>query len=250
MTQRFLITVLLASICAKAQATTANFNALTAGTSYAAPALFSNGGLDFDVLLGTVNVAAARALNKPSFAGNYLNMTSSSGLNVNLPTGASQIQFDFIQNDSTVAYVINGGWLNDNQIPTTINVVAVTHVLGSTTQPWGSITASGTINSFIIIGAPYKVDNLNATLLPGLAGDYNKNHIVDAGDDALWRKNLNTPSWLQLVAFQFWQATGGGAGTVADITGIPEPSTLALLLVCLQFVALQRRPGRLPPLAG
>ena len=33
-----------------AQANTANFNALTAGTSYTAPAVFSNGGLDFDVL--------------------------------------------------------------------------------------------------------------------------------------------------------------------------------------------------------
>ena len=54
MTQRLLIAILFASICVQAQASTANFNALTAGTSYAAPALFSNGGLDFDVLSSQV----------------------------------------------------------------------------------------------------------------------------------------------------------------------------------------------------
>ena len=248
MTQRFLIAVLLASICATAQANTADFNALTAGSSYSAPASFSNGGLDFDVLLGNVNVAAASGLINPSFSGNYVNMTSATDLNVNLPTGASQIQFDFIQNDSSVAYVINGGWLNDNQIPTTINGVTVTHVLGSKTQPWGSLTASGTINSFFIIGSPYKVDNLNATLSPGLAGDYNKNHVVDDGDYALWRKNLGTPS-----GYRSWRANfgaSGGSGASIAGTGVPEPSTLALLLVCLQLVAISRRTRRLPHSAG
>jgi hypothetical protein len=247
MTQRLLIAVLFGLTCAAAQANTADFNALAAGSSYAAPALFSNSGLDFDVLVGNVNVAAASGLINPSFAGNYLNMMSGTDLNVNLPTGASQIQFDFIQNDSTVAYVINGGWLDDSQIPTTINGVAVTHVLGSKTQPWGSITASGTINSFVIVGAPYKVDNLNATLLPGLSGDYNKNHVVDAGDYALWRKNLDTRT-----GYNSWRSNfgaTGGAGTSMENTNVPEPSTLALLLLGLQWMAIQRRCRRAPRLA-
>jgi hypothetical protein len=242
MSQRFLLAILLVSTCTAAQANTADFNALTAGTNYAASALFSNGGLDFDVLVGNVKVTTASGLANPSFTGNYLNLASGTDLNVNLPIGASQIQFDFIQNDSAVAYVINGGWLNDNQIPTTINGVTVTHVLGSTTQPWG-ITASGTINSFFIIGSPYKIDNLNATLLPGLAGDYNKNRAVDAGDFALWRKTLGTRS-----GYNSWRANfgaSGGSGASTEDTGVPEPSTLALLLVCVQFVALQRRTGRL-----
>src|SRR5262249_768792 len=119
MIQRLLITILIASICAEVRATTADFNALAAGTNYPAPALFSNGGLDFDVLLGNVNVATASGLINPSFTGNYLNITATSDLNVNLPTGASQIQFDFIENDSQVAYFINGGWLFDSQIPAT-----------------------------------------------------------------------------------------------------------------------------------
>ena len=242
MTQRLLIAILLASICVRVQATTADFNALTAGTSYPTPAVFSNGGLDFDVLFGTVNVLAASGQINPSFSGNYVNMTAGTGLNVNLPTGASQIKFDFIQNDSTVAYVINGGWLNDNQVPTTINGVTVTHVLGSGAQPWGSITASGTINSLYIIGVSYKVDNLNVTVLPGLAGDYNRNHAVDGGDFVMWRKNLSTRT-----GYNSWRSNfgaTGGTGTVADATGVPEPTTLALLLVGLQFAAIRRRTRR------
>jgi hypothetical protein len=245
MTQRFSIAILFALICAIAQANTANFNALTAGSSYAAPALFSNGGLDFDVLfsLGNLNVKTASGLVNPSFTGNYLQLTSNTGLNVNLPTGASQIQFDFIKNTPATELVVNGGWLDISQIPGTINGVSVTNSL-PTASNWGSMTASGNISSFIIIGTDFLVDNLNASLAPGLPGDYNKNHVVDAGDYALWRKGLNSQS-----AFNSWRSNfgaTGGTGTAADTTGIPEPSTLGLLLVCLQFGAIQRRTGRLP----
>jgi hypothetical protein len=245
MIQRFLTAVLFASICAAVQANTANFNTLSAGTSYAPSALFSNGGLDFDVLfgLGNVNVAAASGLVNPSFTGNYLNLKSNTGLNVNLPTGSSQIQFDFIQNNSG-ALVINGGWLDNSQIPATINGVTVVHLLGSKTSPWGSITASGNINSFVIVGTELLVDNVNATLVAGLSGDYNKNHIVDAGDYDLWRKNLNSRS-----GYNSWRANfgaTGGAGTSVTSTGIPEPSTLALLLIGSQWIATQRRTRRSP----
>jgi hypothetical protein len=245
MIQRLLISILLASICAEVQATTANFDTLSAGTSYAAPALFSNGGLDFDVLsgLGNLNVAAASGLVNPSFTGNHLNLTSNIGLNVNLPTGSSQIQFDFIQNNSAVALVINGGWLNNSQIPSTVNGVTVTHSLGDKSSPWGSISANGTINSFVIVGTSFLVDNVNATLAPGLAGDYNKNHAVDAGDYAWWRKNLNSRS-----GYNSWRgnfgATGAGTGTSIANLGVPEPTSSALLLVGLQFAAILRRSRR------
>jgi hypothetical protein len=245
MTRRLLTAILFASICAAAQANTANFNTLTAGTSYAPSSLFSNGGLDFDVLFGldNVNVAAASGLVNPSFTGNYLNLKSNTGLNINLPTGGSQIQFDFIQNISG-ALVINGGFLDNSQIPATINGVTVVHLLGSKTSPWGSITASGNINSFVIVGTQLLVDNVNATLVPGLSGDYNKNHIVDAGDYDLWRKNLNSRS-----GYNSWRSNfgaTGGAGTSVPSTGIPEPSAMALLLVGLQLLAIQRRTRRSP----
>ncbi len=237
MTQRLLTAILFAALCVEGQANTANFNALTAGTSLAAPASFSNGGLDFDVLfsLGNLNVAAASGLVNPSFAGNYLNLTSNTGLNVNLPTGASQIQFDFIQNNQAVALVINGDWLDISQIPSTVGGVSVTHVLPSAN--WGSITATGSISSFIVDGTDFKMDNLSATLVAGLSGDYNKNHFVDAGDYVLWRKNLNSPS-----GFKSWRSNFGatdiGAGASA---AVPEPSTPAALLLGLQCAAVIRR---------
>jgi hypothetical protein len=249
MTRQFLTAVLVALICVRAQANTANFNALPAGASYVAPTLFSNGGLDFDVLfnLGNLNVTAASGLVNPSFTGNYLDLTMNVGLNVNLPTGASQIQFDFIQNSDSSGIVVNGGLLNVNQIPAITNGVSVVHLVGSKTNPWGSITANGNINTFMIVGTGFLVDNLNATLVAGLSGDYNKNQVVDAGDYALWRKTLNSPS-----GYNSWRAnfgTPGASGTGFASAGIPEPSTLAMLLVCLQCVAIPRRAGRLRRLA-
>jgi hypothetical protein len=241
MTQRLLTAILIASICAAAHANTANFNTLSAGTSYAPSSLFSNGGLDFDVLFGlnNVNVAAASGLVNPSFTGNYLNLKSNTGLNVNLPTGSSQIQFDFIQNNSA-ALVINGGWLDSSQIPGTINGVTVVHLLGSKTSPWGSITASGNINSFVIVGTELLVDNINATLLAGLSGDYNKNHIVDAGDYDLWRKNLNSRS-----GYNSWRSNfgaTGGSGTSLANAAVPEPSTLTTMYLSLfWFISKFRR---------
>ena len=160
MTQRVLIAIFFASICVRAQATTANFNALTAGSSYVAPALFSNGGLDFDVVNSNLNVMAVSGQVNPSFTGNYVKLSTLTLFNVNLPTGASQIQFDFIQNDSATAIVANGGWLDLSQIPGTVNGVTVTNLL-PTKSNWGSITATGNITTFLIVGTNFLVDNLN-----------------------------------------------------------------------------------------
>src|SRR5262245_21022783 len=146
MTRRLFAAIFVATFCAQAQGNLANFNALTAGTAYTAPALFSNGGLDFDLMFGlnSLNVLAVRGQVNPSFTGNYLKLTPNNGLNVNLPTGASQIQFDFIQNSAATALVVNGGWLDLSQIPGTVNGVTVTHSL-PTKSNWGSIAASGTV---------------------------------------------------------------------------------------------------------
>ncbi len=245
MTQRILLAVLIALACAQARANVANFNAIPAGSSYAAPAIFSDGGLDFDVLfgLGNLNVSAVSGQVNPSFSGNYARLTSNTGFNVNLPTGASQIQFDFIRNTAG-ALVVNGSWLDTTQIPATINGVRITNSL-PTKANWGSITATGSINTFFIVGTDFLVDNFNAALIPGLAGDYNKNRIVDAGDYVLQRKSLNSRT-----SYNSWRSNFGAVsppvGSGAS-TGIPEPSTLALLIVGLPYVAWERRRKRAPP---
>ena len=218
-----------------AQAATANFDALTAGTSYSAGAVISNGGLSFDVLVGQNSVLVQQvgaAPVNPSFSGRNLLLNTS--LNVNLPTGSSQIQFDFVQGN-TSAFVINGGYLDYSQIPSNINGVSVTKTLG-TSQLAGSITATGTINSFVLLASSLSIDNFNAALLPGLAGDYNKNHIVDAADYVLWRKNISTKS-----AYITWRTNFGATGTAGisnAASAVPEPATLLSALCALPALAL------------
>lgn len=229
-------------------AVSADFNSLPAGTHYSAGALFSNGGLDFDVVygVGTVDVASATGLANPSFAGNYLNLSSSEYLNVNLPTRASQIGFDFIMNNPAVALDVNGALVNYAQIPTTVNGVTIAQTLGAKSASWGSIVASGNITTFLVIGSQLEVDNVSVTPLPGVAGDYNRNNTVDAGDYGVWRKAIGTAS-----AYRTWRANFGRVGVGSGDSGgisagnVPEPSTLASVLLGLLFLAAapERRRG-------
>ncbi len=234
----FCLSVLLVSLCVPARANLANFNALTAGTSYAPPAIFSNGGLDFDVLfgLGNLNVAAVSGSVNPSFTGNYLRLNSNTALNVNLPTGASQIQFDFIRNNPATALVINGSWFDVAQIPGTVSGVSVSQQL-PTSSNWGSILATGTINSFVVVGTEFYLDNLNATLSPGLSGDFNRNHVVDAADFVLLRKTLYSRT-----GYNSWRANFGATDAGLGASTVPEPATIWLTVGAL--VALPRRRGR------
>jgi hypothetical protein len=243
MVQRLFAVVLVAALAIKAQATTANFDGLTAGTEYAAGSLFSSGGLDFDVLFGLDPLkvtAVGSAPHNPYFAGNYLNLTSSDLLNANLPTGASQIQFDFYESSPAVAFVVNGSWFDYSQLPETINGVSVTKVLPA--NGWGAIIATGGINSFVVDGTDFLIDNLSATLSAGLPGDYNKNQIVDAADYVLWRKILNTPSGYNSWRSNFGIAgMGVGSGMRVAAFAVPEPFALALVLLALPwFVVITR----------
>ncbi len=244
MVRRLFVMLLVAALGSKVWANTANFDALPTGAAYAAGSLFSNGGLDFDVLFGLDSLKVASVGSSPpnpSFAGNYLDLTSSVLLNVNLPTGASQIQFDFYESSPAVAFVVNGSWFDYSQLPETINGISVTKVLPA--NEWGRIIATGGINSFIVDGTDFLIDNLSATLLAGLAGDYNKNQVVDAGDYVLWRKLLNTPS-----GYNSWRSNFSAAGMDAEsgtsvaAFAIPEPPTLAMVLLGFPwFVAIPRR---------
>src|SRR3954447_11182110 len=246
MNLRVVALLLVTAIGVRARANTADFNALVAGTSYGSGALFSNGGLTFDVLYASANMTVVAASNpiNPSFTGNYLNLTSAVLLNVNLPTGASQLQFDFIQNNPAEALVVNGAFINFDQIPTTMNGVTITQLLGSKTDPWGRITATGGINTFEILRNALGVDNVNATLAPGLAGDYNKNHVVDAADYALWRKNLNTRSGYNSWRANFGAVGGAGSGIGSGKIAVPEGDVRPLLIFALAVASAQRRKLR------
>jgi hypothetical protein len=224
MIQRLLMVTVVALLGVVAQANTADFNALTAGTIYLQGSMFSNGGLDFDVLAGKVYIRAVGPTpTNPSFNGNYLNMPSNVEVKVNLPTGASQIQFDFLSGYDW-GLRINGGIINRSQVPGTINGVAVT----KTGNGCCIITAAGSIESFALIGTEFWVDNLVADLTTDLAGDYNFNGVVDGADYVVWRKSDGTASAYATWRENFGVTAASGSGTSL----VPEPCPLLLAIGC------------------
>ena len=82
---------------------------------------------------------------------------------------------------------------------------------------------------------------------PGLTGDYNGNHVVDAADYTIWRDNLghsvpngtgadgNNNGTIDGGDYDFWKAHFGnpaGAGSAAsEGAAVPEPGTVLLLIV-------------------
>jgi hypothetical protein len=93
--------------------------------------------------------------------------------------------------------------------------------------------------------------SIGTTLAPGVAGDYNNNGIVDAGDYLIWRKKLNqsitipndiTPGTVVAQDYTEWRDRFGkttfdfGAGSGANI---PEPAAMHLAAM-LAAVALLR----------
>jgi hypothetical protein len=241
MLQRIAAAAFAASIGFATVARSADFNALTAGSIFLPGTSFSNGGLDFDVLAGISGAritAAGTTPTNPSFTGNFLNLPSNVEVAINLPTGGSQIKFDFVRGTSTGGLRINGGTIQFTAIPGTVDGVTVTNLLGSKTNPWGSITASGNIESFAIIGTEFWVDNLAPTFSSELAGDYNDDHVVGALDYVWWRNNSNNPSGYKSWRSSFG-ATGSGGGTTL-ISAIPEPSALLLLVIAIGSYAFRR----------
>ena len=107
-----------------------------------------------------------------------------------------------------------------------------------------------------------------ASLTVILAGDYNQNGVVDAADYTVWRDNLGanvalpnedpdqTPGWVTAEDYDVWKTHFGqtaGSGSFAAVRhpqsdldrAIPEPATLALLLIGSALLTLRRRvPGR------
>ena len=72
----------------------------------------------------------------------------------------------------------------------------------------------------------------------GLDGDYNGDGTVNAADYAVWRDG-GSPDDTQ-AGYDLWRANFGDSGSGAS-AAVPEPSTLALLFVCLGIMVARRR---------
>lgn len=91
--------------------------------------------------------------------------------------------------------------------------------------------------------------------VPGLPGDYNNNGKVDAADYVLWRKGgplaneVDVPGTVNAADYTAWRdrfgnPSGSGSGSAVDSpsqTGVPEPSTLVLLMLAAAGRCLLRR---------
>ena len=127
---------------------------------------------------------------------------------------------------------------------------------------WGSLT--GTFNSLLLpslaAGLTWNTSALYTSGVlsvdaGGVPGDYNGNGIVDAADYTVWRDHLGQTFGLpnrssantgpiSTADYDVWKSnfgnhSGSGAGASA---GVPEPSTLLMLLVGMMTLCCRRRP--------
>ncbi|HEX3600410.1 MAG TPA: PEP-CTERM sorting domain-containing protein, partial [Lacipirellulaceae bacterium] len=88
----------------------------------------------------------------------------------------------------------------------------------------------------------------------GVPGDYNNNGVVDAADYVVWRSNVGAATipnrgtgisgTVGSVDYDFWKAHFGntsGSGSGLSSAAVPEPTTLALLVLCFGGVLAGRR---------
>jgi hypothetical protein len=95
-------------------------------------------------------------------------------------------------------------------------------------------------------GGQAAYDRMFLLQLPPLAGDYNRNGIVDAADYVVWRNGLGatyTQDDYNVWRSHFGQTAGSGAGAGAAPVGaaVPEPATAALVPMAFVIVCANTR---------
>jgi hypothetical protein len=181
-----------------------------------------------------------------------LNVTVSNAANVVAALGADELDYSLTSSGNVV-----GAFLN--QIDAALgggNVHSLTLNTASIGMKTGTISITSSSQ-----GVENGATNIPITYLVVLPGDYNGDGTVDAGDYVVWRKNSGLTGGASYAKgdgdrdgnvttsdYTIWRShfgqTATGAGSAAELaSAVPEPSSLALLVIgiCL----LGRRPTRL-----
>jgi hypothetical protein len=87
--------------------------------------------------------------------------------------------------------------------------------------------------------------SVTVSATPSLKGDYNNNHIIDAGDYSVWRRLLGsggtlpndpTPGTIDATDYDYWRSHFGatsGAGSALVASAAPEPASVVMLAMGL-----------------
>jgi probable HAF family extracellular repeat protein len=105
---------------------------------------------------------------------------------------------------------------------------------------WELLDASDINDAGQITGQGLISGQYHAYLLtPVLLGDFNFDGNVDAADYVMWRKTDGTPAGYNVWRTHF--GTGGGSSAVASANAaVPEPATLAMLILVMAGECLRR----------
>jgi hypothetical protein len=86
-----------------------------------------------------------------------------------------------------------------------------------------------------------EIHTLTPVIIPDLAGDFNKDGTVDAGDYVVWRHGLGTG--YDQADYEDWRANFGAsaAASAASVASAPEPASAITLTTALIAIVFVRR---------
>jgi hypothetical protein len=179
-----------------------------------------------------------------------------------LPTGGAGFMTGYTGPDSTDGFIMRVDVTATDSYRVVITDDGVTKVDVSGALRGGATTGQGINNLYIWSsdGSPATIDTSYFTNMqviptpvpPGNDGDYNDDGEVDAADYVLWRKlngtstdlpNDPNPLPIDMDQYNTWRANFGESGSGTGGTVVPEPSTIAMIVIGFALLLRRRRSG-------